>query len=120
MEVPGWNPCFICAGGPYNNCADNLPNSIAVLAAAPRGALLHAPDCYMDKIAAGPALAGHVDLDGEVAWNLEQAAHLLRRNLQRDGARDVGGRGARALRRAARRPRGAGAGAREILGDAGR
>ena len=36
-----------------NNCADNLPNSIAVLAAAPRGALLHAPDCYMDKIAAG-------------------------------------------------------------------
>ena len=27
-----------------NNCADNLPNSIAVLAAAPRGKLLHAPD----------------------------------------------------------------------------
>ena len=64
-----------------NNCADNLPNSIAVLAAAPRGALLHAPDCYMDKIAAGPALAGHVDLDGEVAWNLEQAAHALDREI---------------------------------------
>ncbi|MEE3090330.1 MAG: class II fructose-bisphosphatase [Candidatus Thermoplasmatota archaeon] len=64
-----------------NNCADNLPNSIAVLAAAPRGALLHAPDCYMDKIAAGPALAGHVDLDGEVAWNLEQAAHALDREV---------------------------------------
>ena len=29
-----------------NNCADNKPNSIAVLAAAPRGTLLHAPDCY--------------------------------------------------------------------------
>ena len=26
-----------------NNCADNQPNSIAVLAAAPRGTLLHAP-----------------------------------------------------------------------------
>ena len=64
-----------------NNCADNLPNSIAVLAAAPRVALLHAPDCYMDKIAAGPALAGHVDLDGEVAWNLEQAAHALDREV---------------------------------------
>ncbi|MEC8266279.1 MAG: fructose-bisphosphatase class II, partial [Candidatus Thermoplasmatota archaeon] len=64
-----------------SNCADNLPNSIAVLAAAPRGALLHAPDCYMDKIAAGPALAGHVDLDGEVAWNLEQAAHALDREV---------------------------------------
>ena len=46
-----------------NNCADNTPNSIAVLAAA-RGDLLHAPDCYMDKIAAGPELAGQISLDG--------------------------------------------------------
>jgi fructose-1,6-bisphosphatase class II len=60
-----------------NNCADNTPNSIAVLAAAPRGALLHAPDCYMDKIAAGPELAGHISLDGDVAYNLEQAASVL-------------------------------------------
>jgi len=60
-----------------NNCADNSPNSIAVLAAAPRGTLLHAPDCYMDKIAAGPELAGHVSLDGGVTYNLEQAAYVL-------------------------------------------
>jgi fructose-1,6-bisphosphatase II len=60
-----------------NNCADNTPNSIAVLAAAPRGTLLHAPDCYMDKIAAGPELAGHISLDGDVAYNLEQAASVL-------------------------------------------
>ena len=60
-----------------NNCADNSPNSIAVLAAAPRGKLLHAPDCYMDKIAAGPALAGHVSLEGDVAYNLEQTASVL-------------------------------------------
>ena len=60
-----------------NNCADNLPNSIAVLAAAPRGTLLHAPDCYMDKLAAGPALADHVALDGGVAYNIEQAMHVL-------------------------------------------
>ena len=60
-----------------NNCADNLPNSIAVLAAAPRGTLLHAPDCYMDKLAAGTALAGHVSLDGGVAYNVEQAMHVL-------------------------------------------
>jgi len=59
------------------NCAENLPNSIAVLAAAPRGALLHAPDCYMDKLAVGPSLARHVDLDGGVAWNIEQAASAL-------------------------------------------
>ena len=60
-----------------NNCADNTPNSIAVLAAAPRGTLLHAPDCYMDKIAAGPLLNGHVSLEGGVAYNIEQAAHVL-------------------------------------------
>ena len=60
-----------------NNCATNSPNSIAVLAAAPRGDLLHAPDCYMDKIAAGPDLAGEISLDAEVAWNLEQVASVL-------------------------------------------
>ena len=60
-----------------NNCADNNPNSIAVLAAAPRGALLHAPDCYMDKIAAGPELSGNVSLDGGVAYNIEQASQVL-------------------------------------------
>ena len=60
-----------------NNCADNLPNSIAVLAAAPRGTLLHAPDCYMDKIAAGPALEGEISLDGGVAYNIEQVSSVL-------------------------------------------
>ena len=60
-----------------NNCADNQPNSIAVLAAAPRGTLLHAPDCYMDKIAAGPELTGHVNLDAGVSYNLEAAADVL-------------------------------------------
>ena len=60
-----------------NNCADNLPNSIAVLAAAPRGTLLHAPDCYMDKIAAGPEMEGHISLDGGVAYNIEQVATVL-------------------------------------------
>ena len=62
-----------------NNCASNSPNSIAVLAAAPRGTLLHAPDCYMDKIAAGPALKDHVSLEGGVAYNVEQAMHALDR-----------------------------------------
>jgi fructose-1,6-bisphosphatase/sedoheptulose 1,7-bisphosphatase-like protein len=60
-----------------NNCASNSPNSIAVLAAAPRGTLLHAPDCYMDKIAGGPELVGHISLDGDVAYNLEQTAAAL-------------------------------------------
>ena len=60
-----------------SNCAHDQPNSIAVLAAAPRGDLLHAPDCYMDKIAAGSNLAGEISLDAEVGWNLEQVASVL-------------------------------------------
>ena len=70
-------PCIDIAVDPLectNNCADDKPNSIAVLAAAPRGTLLHAPDCYMNKIAAGPQLAGHVSLEGTVTYNLEQTA----------------------------------------------
>jgi fructose-1,6-bisphosphatase class II len=73
-------PCIDIAVDPLectNNCADDLPNSIAVLAAAPRGTLLHAPDCYMDKIAAGPLLAGHVSLEGTPTYNREQTAHVL-------------------------------------------
>ena len=35
-------------------CAKNMPGAIATLAMADDGALLHAPDIYMDKIAIGP------------------------------------------------------------------
>jgi fructose-1,6-bisphosphatase class II len=65
-----------------NNCADNSPNSIAVLAAAPRGTLLHAPDCYMDKIAGGQELVGEISLDGGVAYNLEQTASALDKSVE--------------------------------------
>ena len=60
-----------------NNCATNSDNAIAVLAAAPRGTLLHAPDCYMDKIAGGSDLRGEISLDGGVQWNIEQVASAL-------------------------------------------
>jgi fructose-1,6-bisphosphatase II / sedoheptulose-1,7-bisphosphatase len=35
-------------------CAKNMPGAIATLAMAEAGTLLHAPDCYMDKIGIGP------------------------------------------------------------------
>ena len=65
-----------------NNCADNLPNSIAVLAAAPRGTLLHAPDCYMDKIAAGPEMEGYIALDAGIEYNLEQVASVMDKPIE--------------------------------------
>jgi len=60
-----------------NNCALNRPNSIAVLAAAPRDTLLHAPDTYMDKLASSSLLRGEVSLDASPSANVESAADVL-------------------------------------------
>lgn len=60
-----------------NHVALDFPNAVAVLAAAPRGALLHAPDCYMDKIAGGPALQGHISLEQSPEENCAAAAEAL-------------------------------------------
>jgi fructose-1,6-bisphosphatase II / sedoheptulose-1,7-bisphosphatase len=44
--------------------AKDMPNALAVIAMAPRGSLLHAPDVYMDKLAIGPGYAeGTVTLE---------------------------------------------------------
>ena len=34
--------------------AKDMPNALTVIAMAPRGSMLHAPDVYMDKLAIGP------------------------------------------------------------------
>src|SRR5690606_12836572 len=34
--------------------AKDMPNALTVIAMAPRGSLLHAPDVYMEKLAIGP------------------------------------------------------------------
>ncbi len=60
-----------------NLVANGLPNSIAVLAVADRGALLHAPDSYMTKLAVGPRAASHVDLDAPVPENLKAVSGAL-------------------------------------------
>ena len=60
-----------------NHVALDLPNAMAVLAAAPRGTLLHAPDCYMNKIAGSAELEGVISLDASTAYNVEAAAEAL-------------------------------------------
>ncbi len=51
------------------------PNAISVIALGERGAFLHAPDVYMDKIAVGPGLPeGIVDLDETPERNLRELA----------------------------------------------
>jgi fructose-1,6-bisphosphatase II / sedoheptulose-1,7-bisphosphatase len=55
--------------------AKAMPNALAVMAWAPKGTLLNAPDTYMDKIACGPGYpAGVIDLDASPAENVKAVA----------------------------------------------
>jgi len=65
-----------------NLCATGSPGAITVLAASEKGGLLHAPDCYMDKIVVGPSCKGAVDLDAPVADNLKNIAKRLERDVE--------------------------------------
>jgi fructose-1,6-bisphosphatase II len=64
-----------------NSVAKGLPNAIAVVAMAPRGHLLNAPDMYMDKIAVGPKAADKVNLDAPVHENLKATAEALSKSI---------------------------------------
>ncbi len=64
-----------------NLCATGSPNAIAVLAAASKGGLLHAPDLYMEKLVVGPSSKDVVDLDAPVADNLKAIARRLDRKV---------------------------------------
>jgi fructose-1,6-bisphosphatase II / sedoheptulose-1,7-bisphosphatase len=55
--------------------AKAMGNALAVMAWAPRGTLLNAPDTYMDKIACGPGFPpGIIDLDLTPAENVARLA----------------------------------------------
>lgn len=65
-----------------NLCATGSPGSITTLAASEKGGLLHAPDCYMEKIVVGPSCKGCVDLDAPVADNLKRIAKAMSRDVE--------------------------------------
>ncbi|HEY7901238.1 MAG TPA: class II fructose-bisphosphatase [Caulobacteraceae bacterium] len=55
--------------------AKNMANALAVMAWAPAGSLLNAPDTYMDKIACGPGYPeGILDLDRSAGANAQALA----------------------------------------------
>jgi fructose-1,6-bisphosphatase class II len=64
-----------------NLCSSGGAGAITVLAASEHGGLLHAPDCYMEKIVVGPAAKGAVDLDAPVKQNLKSIARRLQRGV---------------------------------------
>lgn len=57
-----------------NLLANGQGNSIAVIAAAPKGCLLHAPDMYMEKIAVGPKAAGKIAIEAPLLENMKIVA----------------------------------------------
>ncbi|MGE5379991.1 MAG: class II fructose-bisphosphatase [Methylocystaceae bacterium] len=65
-----------------NIVSKGMNGAIAVLAIAPRGTLLHAPDMYMDKIAVGPEARGRISLDAPVKDNLKELAHALDKSVR--------------------------------------
>ncbi len=64
-----------------NLCSTGGAGAITVLAASEKGGLLHAPDCYMEKIVVGPAAKGAVDLEAPVKHNLKAIARRLQRGV---------------------------------------
>jgi fructose-1,6-bisphosphatase II len=64
-----------------NLCSTGGAGAITVMAASEKGGLLHAPDCYMEKIVVGPAAKGAVDLEAPVKHNLKAIARRLQRGV---------------------------------------
>jgi fructose-1,6-bisphosphatase II len=63
-------------------CATGGVGSISVIAAAARGNFLHAPDCYMEKIACGPAARGKISLLNSPTENVRTVADVLRKRVE--------------------------------------
>jgi fructose-1,6-bisphosphatase class II len=81
MEVPDVDIAVDPLEG-TNLCATGSAGAITVLAASDAGGLLHAPDCYMEKIVVGPSCKGVVELDAPVAENLQNIAKGMERSVQ--------------------------------------
>ena len=64
-----------------NLVAKGKNGAIAVLAIAPKGCLLHAPDMYMQKICVGPRAKGRIDIRASVTENLKNVADAMGREV---------------------------------------
>jgi len=61
--------------------AHGKSNAISVVAVAPRGCLLHAPDMYMNKLAVGPKVKGKVHLDMPIEDMIKVTAECLNKSI---------------------------------------
>lgn len=61
--------------------AKGQENSLAVIAVAVRGGLLHAPDMYMKKIAVGPKAKGSINIEVSLIENMKSVAKALGKDI---------------------------------------
>lgn len=61
--------------------ANGMDNAISVIAVAPRGCLLNAPDVYMNKIACGPRARGAINLSASATENIKKVAQRLNKDV---------------------------------------
>lgn len=62
--------------------AKGQDNSLAVIAIAKKGCLLHAPDMYMQKLAVGPKAKGSIDINLSLTQNMKAVATALGKNVE--------------------------------------
>jgi fructose-1,6-bisphosphatase II len=60
-----------------NSVAYGRSNALSVVAAAPKGCFLHAPDTYMEKIAVGPEASDVIDITRSASDNLGAVSEVL-------------------------------------------
>ncbi len=65
-----------------NLMATGKDNSLAVLAAARSGCLLHAPDMYMRKLAVGPEAKGKIDINAPLTDNMKAVAKAQGKDIR--------------------------------------
>lgn len=65
-----------------NLCAYGRPGAIAVVAIGGKGALLNAPDIYMEKMVVGPKAKGVIDLEKSATENLHRIAEKTHRYVE--------------------------------------
>ncbi len=63
-------------------CAYGRPGALSVIAMAPEGCFLNAPDIYMNKIAAGPTGRGVIDITNTPTENLRNLAEVKGVNVE--------------------------------------
>lgn len=63
------------------NCANGKPDSMAVLAAGPRGSLLHAPGTYMDQMSVDARAKGRISFVKPFEENVKALAQAIGKDL---------------------------------------